>query len=98
MKIIIYLTSSELAGIEIRIRTSEKPVFHLLESTGFDTIEDAYNYADCFARGAEAAGAETTKALDECLEDMNVNLDDELPIYHQAMKSQDFDTAWESIQ
>jgi hypothetical protein len=98
MKIIIYLSATPTNGTEVRFRASTKPVFHILESNGFLTLEDALDYAETFQRGCETAGAETVLALDEMIADMNDTLNAGLPTYPQAMKSQAFDTAWEHFQ
>jgi len=97
MKIIIYVTESSTEGNQVRFRTSDTPWAHILEAGHIETLEDAAQYAEVFASGANLAGVDTVICLHEDIEDC-VTTDETYPIYTNELMTGSFDAAWKALK
>lgn len=96
MKIFIIIERDELNGNHIRFRTSETPGLHIVELFHVETLEDCYDYALAFERGAKVAGADTLIVIDEKIADEMT--DNELPKYTREMRRDSFGTVWTVLE
>ena len=97
MKIIIYVTESSIEGNQVRFRKRNRAWAHILEAGHLETLEDACQYAEVFARGVNLAGADTVICLHESIFDC-VTTDENYPTYTDEMMTGSFDDAWEVLK
>lgn len=97
MKLIIYVTHSYTDGNQVRFRNDDTPWVHILETCFIETLEDAVEYAEVFARGANCVGSKTVICLHEDVVDC-VTTDETYPTYTNEMMTGSFDAAWEALK
>lgn len=97
MKLIIYVTHSNLNVYEVRVRTSAEPHMHQLVAGHLETLEDSMDLAYVYEQGAQMAGAETVLCIHGETMDMSADFD-EYPTYLSVMMNNTFDIVWEAIK